>query len=147
MFTNHPKVTAIGAFLAGGVLVGAFTLATGAAHGTTVTTTPTNPGQYESSAQYTAQHAWVQTVPGGSTAVTLSIPSGDRLAITDALGPTGSVNALCSVAATLKGIIVKYVVSMQPTSFMPIYADSGRIACPGPSQYAVTLVGYLTPIP
>jgi hypothetical protein len=33
----------------------------------------------------------------------------------------------------------------QTTTFVPIYADSGTASCPNGS--AVTLVGYLTPIP
>ena len=33
MFTNHPKAAALGAFLAGGVLVGAVSLGMGVAHG------------------------------------------------------------------------------------------------------------------
>jgi len=32
------------------------------------------------------------------------------------------------------------------SDFQPIYADSGSIIC-SPQQYAITLVGYLTPIP
>jgi hypothetical protein len=58
MFTNHPKAAALGAFLAGGVLVGAVSLGMGVAHGTGTGT----PGKGLSDAQYTARNAWAQSV-------------------------------------------------------------------------------------
>ncbi len=71
----------------------------GAAHGVS-TAASTSTGQ--SDAQYTAKHAWAQTI-SGSGATTLSIPSGERLTITFANGGAGDQ---CTVNATLNGATV-----------------------------------------
>jgi hypothetical protein len=156
MMTIGAKVAAVGAFLAGGVLVGTITFAAGAAHGTnyvTTTTTTTNPGKYESSAQFEAQQAWVQSIPSGGSSVALTIPSGDRLTITSAVGQFQETQT-CAINATVGGTAVSYYLSATvdgtwvysgvayPTTAQPVYADSGSAGCP----FGATLVGYLTPI-
>ncbi len=74
----------------------------GVAHGASTTGTATTSAG-ESSAQYTAKHAWAQPVQGGvSTA--LAIPSGDRLTITAVQG-NGDV---CSFTANLNGSSITY---------------------------------------
>jgi hypothetical protein len=137
MFTNHPKAAALGAFLAGGVLVGGVTFA-GVAHG--VGTASTSTGQ--SDAQYTAKHAWDQVVNGTTT---LSIPAGSRLTITF----VGGGGASCTVITVVNGITVSYAVTSQtdgsnPDVFAPLYADSATVSCSGG---VAEFVGYLTPIP
>jgi hypothetical protein len=148
MITNHPRIAAVGAFLAGGVIVGAVTLATGVAHGTT---TPL-PGLKQSSAEFTARYAWARSIPAGTTPTapaTLSVPTGDRLTITFMSG----YNAQCHVNAVVNGASASYDLNGQidgtqvsntvvQTTFVPVYADSGTVYCGGSSP---TLVGYLTP--
>jgi hypothetical protein len=157
MITKSAKVAVVSAFLAGGVLVGVFTLATGAAQGTTNTTTTTNP----TPPPFPVQHAWAQQV---GTSAPLAIPAGDRLTITGAYSVPGGFYS-CSISAAVNGSHVMYPVSAQPadgtsqnqqgfayppttTTFLPIYADSGAVACPTPfdgTPASVTLVGYLSP--
>jgi hypothetical protein len=81
MFTKHPKAAALGGLLTGSVLVGAVTLGMGVAHGAT------NGGSKStgrSDSQYQAKHAWAQPSSSGPN-ISLSIPEGDRLTITDAI--------------------------------------------------------------
>ena len=148
---NNPKLAALGAFLAGGVLIGGITLGTSVAHGaSTASTSTASAGQ--SAAQYTAKHAWVQAVPASQTA--LSIPVGDRLTLTSAIKPGAGNDEACSISTTVNGASAAYTVwafndgansasNAAPTPFQPVYTDTGTINCPSP----VTLVGYLTPIP
>ena len=136
MFTKQ----AVGSFLAGGVLVGGVAFA-GVAHGagTGATAALTRAGQ--SDAQYTAKHAWAQTVSTvAGTTTTLTIPSGDRLTVTFA---NGGVQMQCTIKATLNGATVGYGVG--PTSdgtyqeegsvfalpFQPIYMELERSAAMG----------------
>jgi hypothetical protein len=157
MFKN-PKA-AIGAFLAGGVVVGGITFA-GVAHGAGTSSTSTG----QSDAQYMAKHAWVQSVTPNGTVATLSIPSGDRLTITSALGGVnGGAFIGCNLYATVNGTSVTYTVASDedgytyvapgtPTldyttqSFQPIFVDTGTISCSGNSG-TISLQGYLTPVP
>jgi hypothetical protein len=142
---------AAAAFIAGGAAVGALTLASGVAHGTT---TPI-PGLKMSSSQYTASYAWAQTVPVETTpaTTTLSIPSGDRLTITSALvDVTGIGQATCYVNATVNGASVSYQIEMSvdggASGYTSIYGESGStMTCNDPSPGDLTLVGYLTPVP
>ena len=97
---KNPKLIAASAFLAGGVVVGGITLGTAVAHGAG---TP-GAGKGLSDAQYTAKNAWVQSV---TTSATLSIPSGDRLTITQADG--GGIE--CTVTASVNGTAVSYNIS------------------------------------
>ena len=154
MFTKQ----AVGAFLAGGVLVGGVAFA-GVAHGasTAVTTAATSTGQ--SDAQYTAKHAWAQIVPTGPSdpITTLSIPSGQRLTITEAMGSaTGVTGVGCGITGTLNGNTVSYHEVNDENGFFgyqtspvfqPMYVDSGTVSCGDYSTTSTfTLVGYLTPI-
>jgi hypothetical protein len=146
MFTSNPKLAAAATFLAGGVLVGGITLAMGVAHGAGTGALTTNAGTTsagESSAQYTAKHAWAQVVNGSAT---LSIPSGDRLTITF----VGGSSAECTVITVVNGTTVSYAVASQtdgtnPDTFAPISADSANVVCG--TGIVVEVVGYLTPIP
>jgi hypothetical protein len=147
MFTTHPKLAALGGFLVGGVLVGGITFA-GVAHGAG-TTTPTAL----SDAQYTAKHAWAQSIPA-STSTALSVPAGNRLTITDAL--SRNVGA-CSLSIVLNGASEAYPLtsasdgtvfpgsstSEVADQFIPVALDSGSAVC----NFATTLVGYLTLVP
>ena len=149
MFTNHPKAAALGAFLAGGVLVGAVSLGMGVAHGAGSGAA----GKGLSDAQYTAKNAWAQTIPSGGVGTTLLVPAGDRLTITDALGAVAS----CGVTGVLSGTTVSYTLATAPdgtvtlgtsssdvgTEFVPVSLDSGSAACGN----FTALVGYLTPVP
>jgi hypothetical protein len=144
MFTKQ----ALGAFVAGGVLVGGLTFA-GVAHGVS-TAASTSTGQ--SDAQYIAKHAWVQSIPP-STSTTLTIPAGDRLTITDALYRNVGD---CSLSIVLSGASHGYPFVTAPDGtvfpgsstpevadqFMPVSLDSGSAVC----DFATTLVGYLTAI-
>ncbi len=148
MSTNHPKVAALGAFLAGGVLVGGIAFA-GVAHGAG-TAASTSTGQ--SDAQYTAKHAWVQSIPA-STSTTLTVPTGSRLTITDALYRNVGD---CSLSIVLNGASHAYPLVTAPDGtvfpgssgsevadqFMPVSLDTGSAVC----DSATTLVGYLTSI-
>jgi hypothetical protein len=145
MFTKQ----ALGAFLAGGVLVGGITFA-GVAHGAS-TAASTSTGQ--SDAQYIAKHAWVQSIPS-STSTTLTVPAGDRLTITDALYRNvgdcslsivlnGASHAYPLVAASDGTVFQGSSSSEVADQFMPVSLDSGSAVC----GFATTLVGYLTPIP
>jgi hypothetical protein len=144
MFTKQ----ALGAFVAGGVLVGVLTFA-GVAHGVS-TAASTSTGQ--SDAQYIAKHAWVQSIPA-STSTTLTVPAGDRLTITDALYRNVGD---CSLNIVLSGASHGYPLVTAPDGtlfpgsstsevadqFMPVSLDSGSAVC----DFATTLVGYLTAI-
>ncbi len=149
MFSNHPKLAALGVFAAGGALVGAFSLAAGVAHGAGTT----NPGAKESSAQYTAQEAWQETIPFNA-ATALSIPTGDRLTITSVLSPLSGGTDQCGLTTVVNGSSATYLVlsdreGVDQQDDQPINADSGSVTCTlaGESGAAANLVGYLTPIP
>jgi hypothetical protein len=140
MFTRQT----VGAFIAGGVLVGGIAFA-GVAHGAITNSGTTSTGQ--SDAQYTAKHAWAQSIPTANTPTTLSIPTGERLTITDATDEGDQTT--CTVSATLNGVSVPYAITSQQdgataATFQPIYVDSGTAACGGDGAI---LVGYLTPVP
>ena len=140
MFTKHPKVTALGAFLAGGVLVGGITFAT-SAHGAGTGT----PGKGLSDAEYTAAYAWGQSIKTSKPTTTLSIPTGDRLTITSANGGDGN----CTVTGSVNGASVSFGIDPEAdgldSTWLPFSVDSGAIvACS--SGTIVTLAGYLTPI-
>lgn len=146
------KLAALGAFLAGGALVGVITLATGSAHGVGTTT----PAYTESSAQYTAQSAWVQsitTIVSGTATTALSIPSGQRLTITGVIaGGQDTVGIECNISGEMNGTSVSYQLtvgtgneSSSETSSM--YLELGNISCGAGNDQTVSLVGYLTPIP
>jgi hypothetical protein len=158
MLTNSPKVAAVGAFLAGGALMGGLTLAAGSAHGAETTTTTTAGALTD--AQYTAKHAWVQSIPdagSGPQMTNLTIPAGDRLTISSAIaGQTNYTTQVCTLSATVNSQAVSYALESGPngnysaeTPFVPIYADSGSITCNGngASGVTLTLVGYVTPVP
>ncbi len=144
MFTKQ----ALGAFVAGGVLVGGLTFA-GVAHGVS-TAASTSTGQ--SDAQYIAKHAWVQSIPA-STSTTLTVPAGDRLTITDALYRNVGD---CSLNIVLSGTSHGYPLVTAPDGtlfpgsstsevadqFVPVSLDSGSAVC----DFATTIVGYLTAI-
>jgi hypothetical protein len=145
MFTKQ----ALGAFLAGGVLVGGITFA-GVAHGAGTAAT-TSGGT--SDAQYTAKHAWVATAPNGVT-TTLPIPAGERLTITSLFTVNGQLSACALTNASLNGTpftltnLQEDIEGGTPSAgpggmFQPVSLDSGTMTCP----YAATVVGYLTPIP
>jgi hypothetical protein len=140
MFTKHPKVAALGAFLAGGVLVGGITFAT-AAHGAGTGT----PGKGLSDAEYTAAYAWGQSIKASKPATTLSIPTGDRLTITSANGGDGN----CTVTGSVNGASVSFSIDPEAdgldSTWLPFSVDSGAtVACS--SGTIVTLAGYLAPI-
>ena len=160
MFTSKAKVAAVGAFLAGGVLVGGVTLAMGVAHGASTTGTALTTSTGQSDAQYTAKHAWAQSVPvtAGTTTTPLSVPSGERITITSAISSFGgNVSTFCTIDAMVNGASVSYSLNAATdgflnnpieTPFQSIYADSGSLSCGGGGGGdVVTLVGYLTPIP
>jgi hypothetical protein len=151
---SHPKLVALGAFMAGGVLVGGFTVAAGVAHGAG------SHAQERSTlnSQYSDAHAWAQAIPTAASApetTPLSIPSGERLEITSAVagvnGPTGQSMLPCTMEATVNGASVSYAIDFRVNGdnfpIQPVYADSGSITCPGggTTTDAGTLVGYLTP--
>jgi hypothetical protein len=145
MFTNHPKAAALGAFLAGGVLVGGITFGTAVAHGAGAG----GGGKGLSDAQYTSEHAWVQPISGSGN-VALSIPSGEQLTITGSAAFTGANT--CTLDATLNSLTVAYTFTGEPdgtegaTFQTPIYADSAnKESCSNGN--IINLVGYLTPIP
>ncbi len=99
----HNKLVAVATFLAGGVLVGGITFA-GVAHGASTNAGTTSTGQ--SDTQYTAKHAWAQSVPvaSGTTTTPLSVPSGERITITSAISSFGgNVSTFCTVATTRRG--------------------------------------------
>ena len=149
MLTNHPKTAALGTFIAGGILVAGVTLAIGAAGSTGSVTTTAVPID----AEYTAKHAWAQSIPLNVT-TTLTVPVGDRLTITDALYRNVGD---CSLSIFLNGASDAYPLVAAPDGtvfqgssgsevadqFMPVSLDSGSAVC----NVATTLVGYLTPIP
>jgi len=138
-------LTIVASLIAGGALIGGVALTAGAAGGAS---SPT--GKSQSSAQYTAEKAWLQSIPEGGVALTsLNIPAGERLTITSA-SVVGSLSTQCGLTVTLNGATGTYF--LQPTldgegrdssalPFEPIYADSGSINC-GPG--GTTLTGYLT---
>jgi hypothetical protein len=146
MFKDNPKLMAAGAFLAGGILVGEIALGTAVVHGAGTTT----GGTGQSSAQYTAKHAWAQATPQSGQSIPLSVPSGQRLTITGFV--TGGSQVDCTVTSTVNGTNVAYLIDANPdgiteaaSGFQPVYADSaGSITCPSNSAPA-TFVGYLTP--
>lgn len=146
MFTKQ----AVGAFIAGGVLVGGITLAMGVAGGTgTATTSAGTTSAGESSAQYTAKHAWVATAQNSVT-TTLPIPAGERLTIISVFTVTGQLSG-CTLNASLNGTAFTLTDLSEdveggtptPTQFQPFSLDSGTMTCP----FAAMVVGYLTPIP
>ena len=137
MFTKQ----ALGAFLAGGVLVCGITLA-GVAHGASTNAGTTTAGQ--SDAQYTAKHAWAEdfSLTPQQTA-TLQIPVGQRLTIT-------TMDTSCAINATVSGNTVSYGYGTpvnQASTTQPIYADSGSTITGAGGTCTAYLVGYLTPIP
>jgi hypothetical protein len=139
VFTKHPKVAALGAFLAGGVLVGGVTFAT-AAHGAGTGT----PGKGLSDAEYTAAYAWGQSVKTSKPTTTLSIPTDDRLTITLANG-SGS----CTVTGSINGASVSYTIDPESdgldSTWLPFSVDPGAsVACSSGS--VLTLAGYLVPL-
>jgi hypothetical protein len=141
MFTKHPKAAAVGAFLAGGVLVGGITFAT-AAHGAVTGT----PGKGLSDAEYTAAYAWGQSIKTSKPTTTLSIPTGDRVTITIADGGDGN----CTVTGSVNGASVSFNIDPEAdgldSTWLPFSVDSGaNVACS--SGAFLTLAGYLTPIP
>lgn len=141
MFSNHPKAAALGAFLAGGVLVGGITFA-GVAHGAGTGT----PGKGLSDAEYTAAYAWGQSIKTSKPTTTLSIPTGDRLTITNADGGDGN----CTVTGSVNGTSVSFNIDPEAdgldSTWLPFSIDSGaNVACT--SGTVLTLAGYLTPIP
>jgi hypothetical protein len=161
MFKKGKSIAAAAAaFVAGGAAVGAFTLATGVAHGTT---TPI-PGLKMSAPEFTASYAWQQSIAvpasGSSAPVTLSVPSGQRLTIisvsTGGGIPSNGI-VYCTLSETLNGASVStnfqasYDGSSGSVFLQPLYLDSGSVtSCTDAQQNAagsVTLVGYLTPIP
>ena len=87
-----------------------------------------------SDAQYTAKNAWAQTL---MTSATLSIPSGERLTITQADEASGGGFVTCTLNASLNGTNVTYDFSSAQdagsglSTFQPIYADSGTVVCWG----------------
>jgi hypothetical protein len=130
-------------FVCGGAAVGAFALSSGVAHGVVTTTSKAVPGKGQSDAMYTARNAWAQTV-AVSASTTLSIPPGDRLTITAALG-----NPSCTLTGSLNGSVYTYdlqaILDGQGTwLFLPFSVDTGSIVCTGGST-SVYLDGYLTP--
>ena len=142
MLRDNPKLMAAGAFLAGGILVGGVTLGTAVAHGAGTGI----PGKGLSAPQYEATNAWSQQATSG-VQTTFSIPTGDRLTITNAIafGAGGE----CDGTAALNGVKLSYLVNFAvdgngQSAFSPIYADAGEISCSG--GIGGTLIGYLTPI-
>jgi hypothetical protein len=145
MFTKQ----ALGAFLAGGVLVGGVAFA-GVAHGASTNAGSTSTGG--SDAQYTAKHAWAQSVPNNNSAMTVSVPTGERVTITGAFHDANGIDA-CTLSGSVDGASFSFFVQAAPDAssgassvdaFNPVTLDSGSIACNSGSGASVTLVGYVT---
>jgi hypothetical protein len=154
MSKSHPRLATLGAFVAGGVLIGGLTVAAGVAHGAGLHTQEGNA----LNSHYSGAHAWAQAIPiaaSGPETTSLSIPPGARVEITSAVdgvnGPSGESMLPCTMQASVNGADVSYAIDFRVDGdnfpIQPMYADSGSITCPGggTSADAGTLVGYLTP--
>jgi hypothetical protein len=134
--------------LLGAIGLAALVFGGGIAAATSTTTTTVGAGQ--SSAQFTAKHAWVFQAPGNYPASTpLNIPTGQRLAIT---GDNGAANSFVwGFAGTVNGVNIAFSITdsttgnfgSQPSQSSPFYLDSGTVGCNGVTNF----FGYLTPIP
>lgn len=130
--------------------MGGVTFAT-AAHGQGTGTA----GKGLSSAEYTAQQGWVQSIKVNSSGGTFTIPTGDRLTITGAaMANVFNYSANCVVSGTANSAAVVFAVSATLNGntsdvFQPFTVDSvSSVTCANgdPSNNSVDFFGYLTPI-